>query len=40
MYSRIGTARMVATIFASLFVSTLTVASAVGLAYPPTAQIA
>ncbi len=31
---------MVATIFASLFVSTLAVASAVGPAYPAAAQIA
>ena len=40
MYDRIGTARMVATIFASLMFSALTVASAVGPAYPPAAQIA
>lgn len=36
---RIGTARMVATIFASLLVSALTLASAVGPAYPAAAQI-
>ena len=40
MYHRIGTVRMVATIFASLFVSTLAVAAAVGPAYPHSAYVA
>ena len=40
MYHRIGTVRMVATVFASLFVSTLAIASAVGPAYPHTTHVA
>ena len=39
MYDQIKTARMVATVFASLLVSSLTVGAAIGPAYPLVAQI-
>ena len=40
MYEQIKTARMVATVFASLLVSSLAVGAAIGPAYPLVAQIA